>query len=91
MLDNHYVRNSNRKHKSEMCPQMIISNLVRRDVPALLRHRPGSGEVKKETLSRHGPGSGEVIKETLNFLTRLSLFKIGDAPAFLTKARHTFC
>jgi hypothetical protein len=30
-------------------------------------------------------------KETLSFAACLSLFKIGDTPVFVTKARHVFC
>jgi hypothetical protein len=69
----HYVTNSNRRHRSKTCPQVIISDLVKRDVPASLRRIPGSVEVKKETLI---------------FSARLSLFKIRDVPAFLIKERR---
>jgi hypothetical protein len=76
----HYVKNLNQRHRPDTCPHVIISDLVNQDALASVRHVLGSREGKKEILS---------------FATRLSLFKIGDVPtfvtAFVTKARHTFC
>jgi hypothetical protein len=45
-----YVRNSNRRHRSEAHPHAIASDLVKREAPASLRCTPGSMEGKKETL-----------------------------------------
>jgi hypothetical protein len=74
LVHNHYVRNSNRRHRFETCPHAIISDLVKWDVPTSPRRAPSSVEGKKET---HG------------FLACLSLFNIRDVPVFMTKGRHT--
>jgi hypothetical protein len=43
----HYVRNSNWRHKSETHAKVIISDLKKRDVPASVRIRTGSVEDKR--------------------------------------------
>jgi hypothetical protein len=72
----HYVRIKNQRHRSEMRPQTIVFDLVKRDTPTSVRRGPGSGEGKKEVLS---------------FAMHLSLFRIRDVPAFVTKMRRAFC
>jgi hypothetical protein len=57
----------------ETHPQAIISDLVKQDALASPRRTLGLAKGKKETLS---------------FLVRISLFKIGDAPALVRKERR---
>jgi hypothetical protein len=71
----HYVRNSNRRHRSETCSKAIISDLEKWDVPASPRSRTGSVEGKKETIY---------------FSACLSYVNIRDASTSLTKGRRVF-
>jgi hypothetical protein len=49
-LKSHYVRNSNRRHRSETCAKAIVSDLKKLDAPASPRSGTGSVEGKKKTI-----------------------------------------
>jgi hypothetical protein len=50
VIRGHYIRNSNRRHISEMRANVIISDLEKWDASASPRHRSGSMQSKKETI-----------------------------------------
>jgi hypothetical protein len=59
----HYIRNSNRRHRSEMRAKAIVSDLEKRDAPASARIRTGSVEDKRRR-STFRRVSAKLISET---------------------------